>query len=78
MKFIIYTKENCIHCKQVKQVFKLKNLSYDEYKLDEDFDAKFFIKEFGKGTTFPQVILDEVSIGGAADTIKYLKEKNII
>lgn len=78
MKFVIYTKENCVYCKQVKQVFKLKDLDYEEYTLGEDFDKESFVKKFGNGTTFPQVILDESVIGGASDTIKYLKKNNII
>lgn len=78
MNFVIYTKENCTHCIHIKQIFKLKNLNYVEYKLDQHFDAKSFILEFGKGTTFPQVVLDETIIGGASDTVKYLKENNII
>lgn len=78
MKFEIYTKDNCTFCTQIKQVFNLKKLNYLEYKLDVDFDRESFISEFGKNSTFPQVLCDDKKLGGSTDTIKYLKENGII
>lgn len=78
MNFAVYTKENCVHCKQIKQIFQLKNINYAEYKLGEHFDSKSFKEEFGKNSTFPQVILNDLKLGGCSNTIKYLKDNNII
>ena len=40
---------------------------------------KQFIDQFGYGSTFPQVILnDSENLGGCVDTIRYLQENNII
>ena len=49
-----------------------------EYKLDRDFDKKQFYSQFGEGSTFPQVSVDSYTIGGAADTVKYLQEYNLV
>jgi glutaredoxin len=43
-----------------------------------DFTKDEFYSEFGDGSTFPQVICDDKKLGGCVDTIKYLKEQNIV
>ena len=48
------------------------------YNLDEDFTREEFYSEFGQGSTFPQVICDEKKIGGSVDTIKFLREQQVI
>lgn len=78
MNFTIYSKEGCPHCEKVKKVLELTNLTFVEYTLDTDFTKEEFYSEFGNGTTFPQVICNDKKIGGCADTVKYLKEKNIV
>ena len=47
------------------------------YNLGEDFDRKSFIDEFGRGTTFPQVVVDGKKLGGCVDTIEFLRENQI-
>ena len=37
-----------------------------------------FYKEFGGGSTFPQVLLDSKKVGGCTDAVKYLRENNLI
>jgi len=56
----------------------LTKLSYVVYNLNEHFDKKSFIDEFGQGSTFPQVLVDGKKIGGCVDTIKYLRENKIV
>ena len=48
------------------------------YNLDEHFTKDEFYAEFGEGSTFPQVICDDKKLGGCNDTVKYLKEKQIV
>ena len=48
------------------------------YTLDEDFTRDQFYAEFGEGSTFPQVICDDKKLGGSVDTIKFLKEQQIV
>ncbi|MFZ9249270.1 MAG: hypothetical protein ACO23D_05710 [Candidatus Nanopelagicales bacterium] len=51
---------------------------YVVYVLGSQFTREEFYSEFGEGSTFPQVVLDEKNLGGCSDTIKYLQEQNII
>ena len=78
MRFTIYSKTGCPYCEKVKKVLDLTNLEYVEYTLDEDFLREQFYSEFGENSTFPQVICDDQKIGGCVDTIKFLKNKQII
>jgi glutaredoxin len=78
MKFTVYSKENCPYCDKVKKVLELTNLQYVVYTLDEDFTKDQFYAEFGEGSTFPQVICNDKKIGGSVDTIKFLKEQQIV
>ena len=77
MNFAVYSKDSCPYCEKIKQVLDLTKLSYVVYNLDEHFDKKSFIDEFGQGSTFPQVVVDGKKLGGCVDTIEFLRENKI-
>lgn len=79
MKFTVYSKEGCPYCMKIEQVLELANLEHVVYTLDEHFNREQFYQEFGKGSTFPQVILnDQKHLGGCTDTVKYLQEQKLV
>ena len=78
MNFTVYSKQDCPHCYKVKQVLELTGSNFVVYKLGEDFTKEEFYSEFGEGSTFPQVLCDEQKLGGCTDTVKFLKEKQIV
>jgi len=78
MNFTVYSKEGCEHCYKVKQVLELTGSNFVVYNLGEHFTKKEFYAEFGEGSTFPQVICDDQKLGGSVDTIKFLKENQIV
>lgn len=78
MKFTIYSKQGCPYCDKIKQVMKLSDLDHVVYTLNENFTKEEFYSEFGQGSTFPQVIMDDHHLGGCTDTVQYLKEKGIV
>ena len=78
MNFAVYSKDNCPYCFKVKQVLELTGSNFVVYNLGEDFTREEFYSEFGQGSTFPQVICDEKKIGGSVDTIKFLREQQIL
>jgi glutaredoxin len=78
MKFTVYSKDGCPYCTKIQQVLELASLSYVTYKLNVDFTKDEFYSEFGEGSTFPQVIVDDNHIGGCVDAIQYLKEQNLV
>ena len=78
MKFTIYSKDNCPYCYKVKQVLELTGIQFVVYNLDEHFTREEFYSEFGEGSTFPQVLCDGKKLGGSVDTIRFLKEQQVI
>tara|TARA_R100000234_G_C4887368_1_gene129960 strand:- start:145 stop:381 length:237 start_codon:yes stop_codon:yes gene_type:complete len=78
MNFTVYTREGCPYCTQIKQVLSGKGYNYAEYKLGVDFQREAFYTQFGQGSTFPQVVLNNENLGGCTDAVKYLREKNLV
>lgn len=79
MNFIIYSKDGCPFCTKIQQVMQLVELKHVIYKLNRDFTREEFYEEFGSGSTFPQVILNnQEKLGGCTETVKYLQEQNLI
>lgn len=78
MKFTIYSKYGCPYCEKIKTVMMAYNFDHVIYNLNEHFTTQQFIDEFGPGSTFPQVIVDDKKLGGCVDTVKYLKENNLV
>ena len=78
MNFTVYSKDGCPYCTRIKQILDLCKFKYQEYKLDEHFDKHAFQEEFGGNATFPQILLNNKKLGGCTDTVKYLKEHNLL
>lgn len=78
MNFKVYSKEGCPYCEKIKKVMDLTKLTHVVYTLNQDFTKEEFYSEFGEGTTFPQIICDDKKLGGCTETIKFLKEQNIV
>jgi glutaredoxin len=78
MNFAVYSKQDCPYCYKVKQVLELTGSNFVVYNLGEDFTREEFYSEFGEGSTFPQVICDDQKLGGCTDTVKFLKEQQIV
>jgi glutaredoxin len=79
MKFTVYSKDGCPYCSRIQEVLELANLQHVVYKLNTDFTREEFYSEFGQGSTFPQVILnDQTHLGGCTDTVRYLQEQKLV
>ena len=78
MNFTVYSREGCPYCTKVQEVLELAKLNHVVYKLGEHFDRKSFYGQFGQGSTFPQVVLDQTNLGGCTETVQYLREKRLV
>ena len=76
--FTVYSKSGCPYCSKIVEVLDHIKASYTVYSLGEHFDKDSFYGEFVNGTTFPQILLNGKKLGGCVDTIKYLKEEQIV
>jgi glutaredoxin len=77
MNFTVYSKPGCPYCIKIQTLLDLNEFEYKVYTLDTDFTRDQFYAEFGEGSTFPQVVLNDQTLGGCSDTIKYLQENDI-
>ena len=77
-QFAVYTKNGCPYCTKVIAALGLAEQQCVEYKLCRDFTRTEFYEEFGKGSTFPRVVLNDDLIGGCQETVKYLRENNLV
>ena len=78
MNFTVYSKENCPYCSKVKMALELTGNQFVVYNLNEHFTKDEFYAEFGEGSTFPQVICNDRKLGGCIETVKYLKEQQMV
>jgi glutaredoxin len=82
MSFTVYSRHGCPYCDKIKTVLSsvsiTKGYPTKYYELGADFTREEFYKEFGEGSTFPQVMYNSEYLGGCVDTVKYLQENNMI
>lgn len=60
----IYSKDNCTFCEQSKQLLRIHNKDFVEYKLDKDFTREILLSKFPEAKTFPVIVIDGFNIGG--------------
>ena len=68
---IVYTKDNCTWCKQLKVLLKNNNIIYDEIILDDKSFAK--LKKQEDISTVPQLYKNGIKIGGFDDVFSILR-----
>ncbi len=78
MNFAVYSRKGCPYCEKIVEVLKLSKQRFVVYSLDQQFTREQFYNEFGKGSTFPQIIMNGKKLGGCTDTVKYLQENNLV
>ena len=76
--FIIYSRDGCPYCTKVVQLMQRNEQKHVVYKLGREFQRDDFYAEFGKGSTFPQIILDGKKLGGCMETAQYLRENKLV
>jgi len=76
--FAVYTKSGCPYCSKVIAALSLAEQQFVEYKLGRDFTGAEFYEKFGFKSTFPRVVLENSLIGGCQETVKYLRENNLV
>mgnify|MGYP001092217988 FL=1 len=61
----IYTRPGCGYCSAAKSLLARKNAAFTEYDVaaDPNFRAEMLARANG-GTTFPQIFIDKVHVGG--------------
>tara|TARA_B100000519_G_C14043645_1_gene343922 strand:+ start:81 stop:401 length:321 start_codon:yes stop_codon:yes gene_type:complete len=70
----IYGKTRCTFCTQAKMLCEQKGLEYTYKLLDADFTQEEFFEKFPNAKTFPQIIIEDVCIGGYQNLVEEINE----
>ena len=73
----IYSKEGCPYCSKLIKVVEYEELPHVVYELDRDYTREEFYDKFGEGSTFPQLVLDGIHLGGCQESIKHMQKEKI-
>ena len=73
----VYSKANCPFCDQAKNLLKLKNIAYEEIRVDQIPEAREFIMAEGHRTV-PQIYKDgKVCVEGGFQGLSKLTEEQL-
>ena len=68
--YVIYTQKTCGFCVMAKELLEAHSQQYTEIAIDEDDEAKKYVKGFAK--TVPQIFCKEQLIGGYEELYEHL------
>ena len=77
-KFYVYSKNGCGFCDRLTEFMDSKSIVYEKFTLNQDFSKDDFINKFGCNSSFPQVLLNNKSIGGMKDAVRYMVENKMV
>ena len=76
-KIVIYTTSWCGPCKMAKKLLTEKGFSYKEIDIEEHNISREEMASMAKGPTVPQIVVNDLAIGGFVDLVQYFESQNI-
>jgi len=73
--YVIYSQDSCRFCVMAKELLENHGQEYVEISIDEDTDAKNYIKSFTN--TVPQIFLGKQLIGGYQELTEQLQHLHL-
>ena len=74
---VIYTTSWCGPCKMAKKLLTEKGFSYKEIDIEEHNISREEMSSMAKGPTVPQIVVNDLAIGGFVDLVQYFESQNI-
>ena len=74
MNVVVYSKDNCIFCEKAITLATMKGWELTVKKLGKDFEMEDLMKLFPTARTFPQIVVDDKSIGGYTEFADIVNE----
>ena len=69
----IYGKNNCNYCKKAQQYLDIRNIEYTYKELDKDFTREVMLDKFPTAKTYPQVKINNQTIGTYDQMVAYIE-----
>ena len=74
---VMYTTSWCGPCKMAKKLLIEKGFSYKEIDIEEHNISREEMASMAKGPTVPQIVVNDLAIGGFVDLVQYFESQNI-
>jgi glutaredoxin len=71
----IYSKDNCSFCDKAKNLLRIKQIAFEEFKIGRDITREEVLEQFPYQKTVP-IILDEGRLIGGYDNLLVEVESN--
>lgn len=68
-KAVLYTTDFCQYCRSAKTLLDRRQIPYEEINLSRDPDGREALAQLTGMHTFPQIVIEGVSIGGFNELI---------
>lgn len=75
MKVELYTKPNCPFCVKTKAFLNMRNVQYEEKRLDIHFTREQLLEAFPSAKSYPVIVVDGFYIGGYTNLQEMLNEE---
>lgn len=72
-KVVIYSKESCPYCVMAKELFKARNIPFEEIRIDLDEKLRDEMMRLSNRRTVPQIFINDQPIGGYDDLAALVK-----
>ena len=77
MKAILWSKYQCPYCDQAKALLKSKGIQFEERKIGDGWTKEDLLEAIPTARTVPQILLDDVLIGGFTELKAKLTESTV-
>lgn len=71
MQAIIWTTKTCSFCVRAKAELNKRSIPYEERVIGEEWTKDDLLNEIPNARTVPQIIIDNVYVGGYTDLMSY-------
>ena len=73
MKAVVWSKDNCSHCVQAKNLLQSKGIEFEERNITQGtWTREQLLESVPNARTLPQIFIDEELVGGFNELRKHL------
>jgi glutaredoxin 3 len=72
MKVVVWSKYHCPYCDQAKALLGQRDIRFEERKIGDGYSREELLEEIPTARSVPQIIIDDVVIGGFTELKAYL------
>lgn len=74
---VLYTRESCQRCTEVKEFLNKKNISYEEKDIDAGVTRQTLLDQYPSLKELPVVFVDDIIIGGKTELFEMVENRKM-